>query len=339
MAEGLVLLVDRREARLRLDGRSLRVDGEAAAGPERYPLGVLDLVVVHGNPWVESGVWRALAERGIPAVLLPGRGRNRPAWLGAGLAGNLANRRAQHRAADDFECTLALAQGFLDRKLAAQARLARTVGDGRDPGIIVELAARRQSLADSRDLAGLMGLEGVAGAAWFRWLAERIPAEWGFTGRNRRPPQDPVNALLSLGYTLAGAELESAAVAGGLDPALGFLHAPEPGRPALALDLLEALRPGVDACVLDLITAEQLTPAHFRTRPAEGCRLTKEGRSRFYEAWAGYRRSWPALGIGAADDGAPERATTLPAMARFLARELGQNLRAWDNRKKGDTHG
>lgn len=112
------------------------------------------------------------------------------------------------------------------------------------------------------------------------------------TGRNRRPPRDPVNALLSLGYTLLGAEMLSAVQEAGLDPALGFLHGIVPGRESLVLDLIEPLRPGVDALVLRLLE-QVVTPAHFTRHPVQGCRLNKEGWGLFYPAWANARRYWP----------------------------------------------
>ncbi len=123
-------------------------------------------------------------------------------------------------------------------------------------------------------------------------MARVLPEQWRFSGRNRRPPQDPVNALFSLTYTLMLSEVERAVAQKGLDTALGFLHTPEPGRSALSLDLLEPLRAEADAFVLDVMSA-LLTPDHFSGSGTAGCRLSKEGRGLYYQRWAEKRPVWP----------------------------------------------
>jgi len=113
------------------------------------------------------------------------------------------------------------------------------------------------------------------------------------SGRNRRPPKDPVNALLSLTYTIAMSEMRRAVHQRGLDPCVGFLHSPASGREAMTIDMLELLRPGADAFVLGLLGGNRLTLDHFSASDKNGCRLTKEGRGVYYEAWADYRNFWP----------------------------------------------
>ncbi len=136
-----------------------------------------------------------------------------------------------------------------------------------------------------------MGLEGSAAAAWYDHLKTHLPDTWNFTGRNRRPPRDPLNALLSLSYTLVANELRRAVHAHGLDPALGFLHQPYPGRESLVLDLLEPLRASADAFALHCL--QQLTPEQFSYDPQQGCRLNQEGRAHYYGEWASSRLHWP----------------------------------------------
>ena len=137
----------------------------------------------------------------------------------------------------------------------------------------------------------MMGIEGQVSRAWFQGLAACLPAEWQFAGRNRRPPRDPLNALLSLGYTLALADIRQMILVEGMDPAFGFLHQPYPGRDSLALDLLEIFRGAVDVFALKMM--DVLEPGQFYYHQEQGCRLTKESRPIFYQEWADYRRGWP----------------------------------------------
>lgn len=108
---------------------------------------------------------------------------------------------------------------------------------------------------------------------------------WGFKERNRRPPRDPVNALLSLGYTLAGNSLGQMVSTYGLDVSLGFLHAPLSNRPSLMLDVLEPVRPWIDQWLWLKVHSGLLTPKHFSQSNEYGCRLNQEGRGLFFSAW------------------------------------------------------
>lgn len=118
----LTLLLDRREMQVRMEGRAVRIEKPDGA-IERVPLGVLGSVIVHGSPLVGCDVWRALAERNIPAVLLPGRGQGIAACLCETLSSTLRLRRCQHRAADNSVLRLAIAQQLVGLKLEAQQRL------------------------------------------------------------------------------------------------------------------------------------------------------------------------------------------------------------------------
>ncbi|HRC72962.1 MAG TPA: CRISPR-associated endonuclease Cas1 [Candidatus Competibacter sp.] len=298
MSSDFLLILDRRDMRVRLEGNALRVE-QPDANLQRIPLGMLGLVVVHGAPAVTCDVWRALSERGIPAVLVPTRGQGRVAWLGSGLSNTIQFRRQQHRKADRPGVALAIARQLVGMKLRYQRRLATGLAPWCDPPfespvktLLAIFDDKQSGLASAADLPAVMGFEGAAAAAWYGWLASNLPPAWGFGGRNRRPPRDPVNALLSLGYTLLGGEMFGAVQAAGLDPALGFLHGVVPGRESLVLDLIEPLRPGVDAVVLGLLD-RALTPHHFIVHPEQGCRLNKEGRGLFYRAWAEARWRWP----------------------------------------------
>lgn len=145
-------------------------------------------------------------------------------------------------------------------------------------------------LDPKKDVDKLRGIEGYASKIWFDILSKVLHKRWKFTGRNRRPPKDPVNALLSLSYTLLVSVI-SKEVLRGLDPGLGFLQEVYPGRNSFVLDIAEPFRPGVDAFVLGLL-GDILTPDDFSVSDQEGCRLKKEGRGAYYKAWHLYQPAW-----------------------------------------------
>jgi CRISPR-associated protein Cas1 len=130
----------------------------------------------------------------------------------------------------------------------------------------------------------LRGLEGAGAAAYFEGFADLLPASLHFAGRNRRPPRDPVNAMLSLGYTLLHAEAVLALYGAGLDPFVGFFHALDYGRESLACDVVEPLRVEVEQHVLMLFRSEKLRADDF-SLAAGACLLGKAGRTRFYAEW------------------------------------------------------
>lgn len=282
MTGSLTLVIDRRTAAVRLDGGALRVD-LPDGGFRRAPLALLEQVVVHGPVPVSSDVWRALAGRGIGAVLLPGRSCGKAAFVGAGLSAFAHWRVRQYAAFFSPQRHLEMARRVLILKLSAHAkRAASPPMAARGAEEVLHRAIGAAAAAQSPN--ALRGVEGAAAAHWFVILAECVPPPWRFSARTRRPPRDPVNALLSLGYTLALGTVRSEVLVQGLDPALGFLHVPAPARESFVLDALEPLRAGVDGFVMDVLA--QFEPADFTTTRAEGCRLRKTARGRFYTAWA-----------------------------------------------------
>ena len=130
----------------------------------------------------------------------------------------------------------------------------------------------------------MRGLEGAAAAAYFQGLAELLPERLHFSGRNRRPPRDPFNAVLSLGYTLLHGEAVIALYGAGFDPFIGFYHALDFGRESLACDIVEPLRAEVDRFAMRLFRSERLRPEDF-TSVDGACLLGKAGRGRFYVEW------------------------------------------------------
>ncbi|MFZ1342878.1 CRISPR-associated endonuclease Cas1 [Thiothrix eikelboomii] len=290
----MLMVLDRRELVVRLKDGVVQVfhEGELL---QRAAVNLLDMLVVYGNPLVESSVWRALAQVGVPAVVMASRGTQATAFLGEGLATQLQLRRLQYQCAEDRQHALCMARWFLVRKLLSYrvpfSLLHPHLEEGQKSRFLENLEMRIQQLHQAQQLDSFLGIEGQMSRDWFQLLVSVLPVQWKFTGRSRQPPRDPFNALLSLGYTVALAEIRQVLLSEGLDPAFGFLHQPYPARDSLALDVLEIFRSGVDVFALGLLS--ELNPDEFYYREQEGCRLSKVARPVFYQDWAVFRSVWP----------------------------------------------
>jgi CRISPR-associated protein Cas1 len=145
--------------------------------------------------------------------------------------------------------------------------------------------------AEPPTLDSLRGREGAAARAYFGGLAGVMPPALGFAGRNRRPPKDPVNVCLSLGYTLLHLQAVQSCMVAGLDPLLGFYHRPAIGRESLASDLIEPLRPAVDDWIWKMLRDRTLREDHFSLDKG-ACLLGKAGREIYYAAWEKQSTAW-----------------------------------------------
>jgi CRISPR-associated protein Cas1 len=287
------LYLDRQGMSLRHEGRALLVY-EGGSLRKRVPLCLLERVVILRGAALDSAVLGVLAEAGVALTVVGGRRRERLAQMLGRSHNDVRRRMAQYRLHADPNWRCHWTRRLLAHKLAAQERVLRQAlarrADLRHPlfqgaGRIAALRARLDAPTGAGlGIERLRGIEGAAGAAFFRAYARLFAPGLGFTGRNRRPPRDPVNVMLSLGYTLLHAEAVQACHAAGLDPLLGYLHEPQFGRESLAADLVEPFRGVVERLVWGLFRERALTAEHF-TREAAGCRLGKAGRARFYPAY------------------------------------------------------
>lgn len=263
------------------DGERLviRAKGEA----ERH-VRLMDVaqLCVYGNVQVSTQALRELADLGIPVTFHTMSGYF--IAMAQGLwHGNAHLRIAQHAAAADQSRALPLARAFVAAKIRNQRVILRrndSTEERPDPGQTLD---RLEELADSTDtaesVATLLGLEGTAARLYFARFGGllRMPG-FDFNSRNRRPPRDPVNALLSFCYAILTRECHVALTASGFDPMVGFLHQPRYNRPALALDLMEEFRPIVaDSVVMTLVNTGEIRENHFITR-ADSSALTEKGR-------------------------------------------------------------
>ncbi len=241
----------------------------------RVPVHTIGSVVCFGRVGFSPALLGLCGERGVAVSFLSMNGRFLARASGFTF-GNVLLRREQYRRADDADASAALARAFIAAKLAnARSVLLRHLRDSTDDAdvqLVEKAAARLAACAHDASIATTVdaarGQEGEAGAAYFGVFDSLLRGKdaFRFHGRVRRPPTDPVNALLSFLYALLSADCRAACEAAGLDPQVGFLHRDRPGRPSLALDLMEELRPVLaDRLVLSLINRRQLRPDGFTT--------------------------------------------------------------------------
>ncbi len=306
----LTVILDRKNLVVTMESGVLRLD-QPGCNPEKIPLNLTREVIVFGSPAVSCDVWRKLSEHNIPAVLLPSRGKGEPAYMGAGLTTTAVNRLGQYRAAENPKTVMKICKLLLKRKLDGQAALLKSMS-GRN-GKLVAYARRINEIAadtvkgDSRN--SLMGYEGAAASIYFKALGALLDKKWKFAGRNRRPPMDPVNSLLSLSYVMAAGEVLRRIQIRGLDPAICFFHTIQPGRAGFVLDVLEPIRPKIDQFVLGLLD-NPLTPNQFTIGKTDGCRMNKDARRIYYDAWAMWR------------NGANDEETELKSAVRDIVRRV-----------------
>jgi CRISPR-associated protein Cas1 len=277
------------------------------------PLKDVNQLVLCGNIGVSAQALHLLCEAAIPVVHL-----SMGHWF-YGITQGITLRNAFDRAAQ-FEVAaqparcLAFARQLIADKITNQRTLIRrnaAPSNSLDQALrdIDDLLPR---IAEVSSLGSLLGLEGAAAAKYFSQFSEMLrprdfEAKWDFTHRNRRPPRDPINAMLSFMYALLAKECTVALLAEGLDPWWGFYHQPRHGRPALALDLMEPFRPIIaDSAVITAVNTGMVGARDFQTA-ASGCMMEPAGRKALIRAFEsrldqlathpifGYRCSWRVI--------------------------------------------
>lgn len=324
-----LLLLDRAQLDIKTEGETLALY-EAGTRRGTVPIKLIDRCVIHGaQTRLDTGVLMKLAEAGATTLLMSPRQTRRVALVLGSQHNDAAVRLAQaQRVMDDAACrqwALTLVRSKLTRQRRALLTLQTARPDARKPlfdalqtldsilatlrrGVITpaELsppaAAQPNSPAptvpaepvqtsSSPSLPTLLGLEGAAARAYFSGLAGVFAPALNFTGRNRRPPRDPVNVCLSLSYTLAHLQAVQSCTSAGLDPMLGFYHRPSFGRESLASDLIEPLRPAIDLWVWELLRSRTLREDHFSLDKG-ACLLGKAGRAIYYAEWEKSSTPW-----------------------------------------------
>lgn len=261
------------------------------------PLLKLEGIVILGRATISPMVVNELLQRHIPLTFLTQTGR----YLGRlepEFTKNIFVRKAQWSAAGNTPQAIHLVQGFVRGKLKNYRHtLQRKVRDFSQLNLdseIFRLEDTINAIEETDKIDSLRGLEGVGSAVYFGSFNQVINnPQFSFQARRRRPPTDPINGLLSLGYSLLRHDIQSAVNIVGFDPYLGYLHVEHYGRPALALDLMEEFRPLiVDAMVLKILNKELLSPGDFETEPiSKAVSLTKEGLKTFLRCYEEKKQS------------------------------------------------
>lgn len=259
---------------------------------QRIPLEALDAVTLLGGGHITTDALAACAERQIRVSSLRRGGAVRFTVSGP-RGGNVHLRVAQHRVSADDVASLEIAKYIVAAKLQSSRRV--LLRWSRDGSGVVERALRDRAhlvaerigrIQNSTSGNHLRGIEGDAARVYFAGMRMVLAASpFQFATRNRRPPRDPVNALLGFSYGLLVSELTGAAEAVGLDHQIGFLHRPRSGRPSLALDLAEELRPLVDRLVVRVLRRRELDPDDFIRTPGGAIYLSDSGRATFLRLW------------------------------------------------------
>lgn len=303
---------------------------------QRFPLHGIDAVILTGRAEMSTEALARCARHGVRVASLYASGRVRYT-VGGPTRGNVLLRVAQLRAADDLTTCAELARAFVAGKLQNQRRLLQRWAWDAPPAARHLLDDQKHAIEDRlgmlqrvTDGDRIRGIEGDATRRYFKGLGshiERTTSGFVFLARNRRPPRDPVNALMSFIYGLLTVEIVGALDAVGLDPQVGYLHGLRPGRPSLALDMLEEFRaPGADRLAVRLLSRRQLGEQHFTMLPGGACRLTDEGNRVVLARYEEHRSetvTHPLLGQ-------PVPRSLLPTIqATLLARRLRGDLPAY----------
>jgi CRISP-associated protein Cas1 len=246
---------------------------------QAIPAQTVQEVVLMGNPQVTGDALMYALELGMPVHYLSPFGK----YLGAALPGHSRNgqlRLAQYAAYKDVDQKLALVKAIVTAKIHNQYAVLYRHGQKENP-----LKLRKALVEQQRNVDQVRGIEGLAAREYFACWAVMLSEAWNFSGRNRRPPTDPINALLSFGYGLLRSQVTAAAHIAGLDPYVGYLHEVHHGQPAMVLDLMEEFRPlVVDNMVLSVINNREIQPDDF-TESLGAYRLSEKGRRTFLQAF------------------------------------------------------
>ena len=303
-------------------------------GNQRIPLEAIDALVLLGGAQVTTQALDACVRRGVRVSALRLSGAVRFVVSGA-TGGNVHLRTALFRAAMDDTWSLALSKTIVAAKLQNSSKVVdRWSRDEKNPDETAKLASRGKQLreriarlADAATADHVRGIEGDAARIYFRAVGQAIASsDLEFSVRTRRPPRDPVNAMLGFCYGLLVTECIGAAENVGLDYQMGFFHRPRAGRPSLALDLAEELRALTDRFVVALVRRRQIGPDSFVHVPGGGVYLSDDGRTHLIKAWEEHKETEISHQLL----GRPVGRWALPSVqATLLARHLRGDLPAY----------
>lgn len=292
------LFVNQDEAYLALDGGNvvvLREDRELA----RFPLHNFEQITTFGYTGASPALMRKCAEDNIALTFMTPEGRFQARVIGR-TNGNVLLRREQYRRADDETASLVLARSFILGKIynarwiieRMRRDYAMRIDEEKFQNVSAFLQNSCREVMQTSDLETLRGVEGKAAVSYFSVFDDMIlkqKEQFFFTERNRRPPLDNMNCLLSFLYALLMNDVGAAVEGVGLDSYVGFLHRDRPGRQSLALDLMEELRPLADRTAFSMVNTKKINGKDFRLEEGGAVYLTDDGRKKIIEAWHAHK--------------------------------------------------
>lgn len=282
------LCIDKRGLLLKVAGQALVFyDDNKRVGT--VPIHSLERVCIYGELQLSASVLGKLGEHGVGILVLNGY-KKEPVMLMPNQHVDAIRRQTQYTlSSQDF--ALQKAQQWVIQKLQGQRAVIQSLGESSsklsrlDVDKFVSTVQEQILQASSTESEeSLRGYEGAVAAQYFQLFAKVLPDSLGFNGRNRMPPRDPFNAMLSLGYTLLYFEAVRQCHLAGLDPYCGFYHRVYTGRASLACDIMEPIRPIYDQWLREIFLQQTLRIEDF-TFKEEACVLGKAGRARFYAAY------------------------------------------------------
>lgn len=297
----------------------------------RIPIHNIEQIVTFGYVGASPGLMKLCADCGVSLTFLSPQGRFVSRSQGP-TKGNVLLRKAQYKCSDEPAYALHLSRLFIGGKVQNYRnilrRFIRDNGDDNDVGrVAAELLRCNRLILNAESIDRVRGIEGEAASLYFGVFSKLLlnqKDDFVFNGRNRRPPKDAINAMLSFVYTLIGNDMTAALETVGLDPYVGFLHTLRPGRASLALDMMEELRAYLgDRLVLSLINKRQITIKEFLKQGDEGIVMTDSGRRIILSAWQNRKKeqiTHPYLNERVSIGLLPYIQATL--LARFIRQEL-----------------
>jgi len=298
------LFIDRKNTEIEVDGGRLIVRIGGVHPNFSVPVNVLEFLVISAAVSFSSNLITKLNRAGITTVFINPRQIDTSTMTHGMLHNNAERRLLQYQAVSSAEHRQLYSRELVRGKLRAQrAMLMKALRKRPDCRYklttgIERLGAMITRLEEMDNVDSLRGVEGAAGAAYFEAYQAIFPPSLNFTGRNRRPPLDPVNVILSLSFTLLHAEAVRVLFSTGFDPLLGIYHAPTFGRESLACDMVESFRPLAEHWVWRLFAEETLRADHFSSGQGVNempCMLGKAGRAIYYASYESMAVVWRRL--------------------------------------------
>ena len=277
------------------DGENIvvKIDGREVG---RRPIHILENIVCFNYTGMSGALIRLCSDHGVAVSLMDAQGRFCGRYQGK-VSGNVLLRRTQYRIADCEETALSISRNMILAKLVNSKRtLNRTLRDHSEvidtallSDCIARLSEKIESAKEASSFQSLRGIEGAAAECYFSAFNEMIlhqKDDFAFRGRSRRPPLDPVNAMLSYVYTLLAIDCQNALETVGIDPYVGFFHTDRPGRAGLALDMEEEFRAYLgDRFVLSLINRKQICGSDFVQKENGAVLFSDAARNKLLAAW------------------------------------------------------